>query len=129
MTPTVFNPPAFRARYPEFAGAADNTLQAYFDEAAAVYLNNTLLSPVTSDAARGVMFNYLVAHLAALAAAPLVGRIASATEGSVTVAVAMDAQPGSAAWYQQTKYGAAFWQAARPYRTFRYVQKPQPWRP
>ena len=56
---------------------------------------------------------------AAQAASPLVGRITNATQGSVSVATSGDmGEPasGSAAWFQQTKYGAAYWQASMPYR-------------
>ena len=55
------------------------------------------------------------------AASPLVGRINNATEGSVTVGTDMGQVPFTAAWFLQTKYGAAFWQATAPFRTMQYV--------
>jgi hypothetical protein len=77
---------------------------------------------------RALLLNMLTAHLAALYAgvngqspSPLVGRINTATEGSVSVGAAMDGVPGTAAWFLQTKYGASFWQATARYRTMRYV--------
>lgn len=125
----TFNVAAFRARYPEFASVSDPLLQAYFDEAAMAYLDNTDGSRVQQIEQRSVLFNMLVAHTAALnagvngqPASPLVGRINSATEGSVTVQAAMDGVPGTAAWFMQTKYGAAYWQATAGYRTMLYVQ-------
>ncbi|MDE3023802.1 MAG: DUF4054 domain-containing protein, partial [Pseudomonadota bacterium] len=54
------------------------------------------------------------------AASPLVGRINSATEGSVSVTADMGAVTNTQAWYMQTKYGAAYWQASAPYRNFQY---------
>lgn len=54
--------------------------------------------------------------------AGIVGRIASATEGSVSVAAEYDAPPNaSQAWLIQTKYGAEYWSATAKYRTARYV--------
>lgn len=56
---------------------------------------------------------------------PLVGRIASATEGSVSVAAEMPEQPPSAAWWNQTTYGAAAWKMLAPNRTARIVPAPR----
>jgi hypothetical protein len=80
----------------------------------------------------------LTAHIAALNAVELggrsaeniVGRISSASEGSVSIS--LDSQtPGTAAWFQQTKYGAAFWQATTQYRKARIFpgsnRNPDPW--
>lgn len=124
----TFDPAAFLVRYPEFASVGTPLLQAYFDEAAMVYLDNTEDSRVQQIEQRSVLLNMLVAHLAALnagvngqGATPLVGRINSATEGSVTVQAAMDGVPGTAAWFMQTKYGAAYWQATAAFRTMQYV--------
>ena len=79
----------------------------------------------------------LVAHIAALnsgtngnAAPETVGRVDQATEGSVSVHLDMGAVPGTAAWYMQTKYGAAYWSATKQYRTMRYLtgkSRPQSW--
>jgi hypothetical protein len=120
MAVVVFDPVAFLARYPEFTAIQEPTLQAYFAEAT-IYLDNTDQSRVCDVTVRAVLLNMLVAHIAALAAASLVGRINQATEGSVTVSAEMGTPSGTSAWFQQTKYGAAFWQATAPYRTFQYV--------
>lgn len=128
MTVVVFDPTTFKARYPEFASVADPLLQAYFDEAAALYLNNTDGSIVANVGERSILFNMLVAHMSAIysgvsgqGASQLVGRISQATEGSVTVTADMGTVPNTAAWYMQTKYGAAYWQGTAKYRTLRYV--------
>lgn len=132
MAVVVFDIDAFRARYPEFSSVSDDLLKAYFAEAT-VYLNNTDLSPVTDVNQRAVFLNMLVAHLAAInngvggqAATGLVGRVTSASEGSVSVSV--DAGPSSASswWYMQTPYGAAYWQATAAYRTIRYLPGASP---
>jgi hypothetical protein len=114
------------ARYPEFCSIQEPTAQAYFDEAT-LYLRNDGTGPVSDETQQLVLLNMLTAHIAKLNAtingqAPsgLVGRISSASEGSVSVGIDAGSLPGSAAWYAQTRYGFAFWQATRAYRTAHY---------
>lgn len=60
-------------------------------------------------------------------APPIVGRINTASEGSVSVGADMgDANAGSPsqAWYMQTKYGAEYWAATAFVRTGRYAALP-----
>ena len=130
----VFNYDTWVAQYPEFAGMPSAQAQGYFNQAA-LYCDNTASSVITDASpggARETILYMLTAHVATILAAvvvngtlsapsPLVGRITNATEGSVTVAAAMDGAPGSAAWFNQTKYGAMAWQAMAPYRTMRYA--------
>ena len=122
MPSVVFDPSAFQARYPEFATLSAMTLGLYFAEAT-IYLDNTDCSRVTDLGQRAVMLNAIVAHIAALADPnrALVGRISTATEGSVSVSADMGPPSGSAAWFQQTKYGAAYWQMTAAYRTAHYI--------
>lgn len=123
----VFDPASFKDRYPEFSTVSDTLLQAYFDEAT-IYLANTEDSRVQDVVQRAVLLNMLVAHIAQLnvgsatqPASPLVGRVNTATEGSVSVGTDMGVVPFTAAWFLQTKYGASFWQATARYRTMQYV--------
>lgn len=127
MAVVVFDLAAFRESYPEFDAVSDSLLNANFVKAT-VYLNNTDSSPVADVNQRAVFLDMLVAHITALtsgvngqAASGLVGRVTSASEGSVSVSV--DAGPSSSAswWYLQTPYGAAYWQATLSYRTIRYL--------
>lgn len=126
----VFNYATWIARYPEFVAVTEPTATLYFNEAT-IYLNNTDCSLVVDTSKRAVLLNMLTAHIAALNAKgptgqpsnPLVGRIDSATEGSVSVHADMPASP-SAAWFMQTSYGAAYWQATSQYRTARYIPGP-----
>lgn len=127
MAIVVFDIAAFRERYPEFASVSDSLLNAYFVEAT-VYLNNTDCSPVKNVAVRAVYLNMLVAHLAALNSgvngekpSGLVGRVASASEGSVSVSLGDVPSNSASWWYLQTPYGAAYWQATAPYRQAIYV--------
>lgn len=144
----TFDYAVWASRYPFLAANVDAPLaQAYFGEAQ-LFCDNTQASPVQNLAIRATLLNLLVAHLAMLnmpvgatsgtaasggsttgAAAgpsPLVGRITSATEGSVSVATQMDVPPGSAQWFNQTPCGAEFWAATAAYRTMRYVAAPPP---
>ena len=129
MTAVVFNPVAFKARYPEFSAVANATLGAYFTEAT-MYLSNADNSPVQNITRRAILLNMITAHVAALGGAlsadgrPLpVGRVSQASEGSVSAGLEYMA-PGTQAWYVQTQYGAAFWQATSSLRSFRYQPCP-----
>lgn len=121
---------AWSSRYPELAAwVGAPQAQAYFDEAA-LYCDNTPCSPIPIWT-RPMILGMATAHIAALNAplnnapsSPLVGRISNATEGSVTVATQNDYPPGVAQWWQQTKYGAAWWAATVQYRTMHYSPPP-----
>jgi hypothetical protein len=125
-----FDPNAWLSRYPEFAGIVSPAqAQGYFSEAT-LYLANDGSGPVKDAGQQLALLGMLVAHIAALNAAqpkaggqpmqPLVGRISGATEGSVSVQIQNDYPPGTAQWYQTTRYGSAFWAATAGYRTMRY---------
>jgi hypothetical protein len=132
MAIVVFDINAFRERYPEFDTVSDTLLNAYFVEAT-VYLDNTDCSPVQDPTVRAVYLNMLVAHIAALNSgvggdkpSGLVGRVASASEGSVSVSTGDVPSSSSSWWYLQTPYGAAYWQATAAYRVFKYVPGASP---
>jgi len=129
MTAVVFDPAAFKARYPEFTNVANPTLQLCFDEAG-LYLSNKDNSPVQNVTRRAVLLNMLTAHVAfiggKLSADGMprpVGRTSNASEGSVSAGFEY-LTPGTHAWFTQSQYGAAFWQATSSLRGFRY--RPQP---
>jgi len=122
-------------RYPEFATACGPSgapfispalAQLYFDEAT-MYQANNGAGPVCDSATQLRLLNMLTAHIAALnmsGSSPLVGRISNASEGSVSVGSDNQYPPGTPQWYQQTKYGAAWWAATAQYRTMRYTPGP-----
>jgi hypothetical protein len=131
MGAVVFDYTAWSTRYPELANSVAQPLaQQYFNEAQ-LYCDNSACSVVRDDSPggqRAMLLNMVTAHIAALnapmnneASSPLVGRINSATEGSVSVQTQNDYPPGSVQWYQSTKYGAAYWAATAAYRTLRYI--------
>lgn len=133
MAAVTFNAASFKARYPEFAAVADPALLSCFDEAC-LYLSNGDNSPVGNVTRRAVLLNMLTAHIAFIGGLIStdnmprpVGRISQAAEGSVSAAFE-NLAPGSATWFQQSQYGAAFWQATSSLRGFRYVSRPTRWR-
>lgn len=123
----------FRQIYPEFSAASDDFLQAMFDEACALYIDNTDASLVQNVRERELLIFKLVAHLAFLRGygaagdrGGLVGRISSASEGSVSVSVDNPGSNDASWWYMQSPYGADYWQATAPYRTMRYCPGASP---
>ena len=114
----------FRAAYPNFK-AADAQLEMWFVEAG-MLINNTPQSCIKSLVEREVLMFLLMAHFADLQARVdagngTVGRIASATQGSVSVSFDNGTSTLSAAWYQQTPYGSKYWAMTAKYRSFLYV--------
>lgn len=133
----VFNYSGWIARYPEFSAVSPAAAQQYFNEAT-LYCRNDGGGPVSNATIQATLLNMLTAHIAALysqsqgdpnpgtakdANTP-VGRISDAAEGSVHVSLQNDMPPGTAQWYNSTKYGASYWAATAVYRGFRYVRAP-----
>lgn len=125
-----FDPNFFVQRYPELAYIGPSLLGLYFNEAT-IFCDNTPQSPVRNANVGGqryILLHMATAHVASLnapkadgsAASPLVGRIQSATQGSVSVSTQNDYPPGSAQWWQQTTYGSAFYAASAQFRRFKY---------
>lgn len=132
MGVVIFDPSAFKLRYPEFSSVDDALLQQYFTQAT-IYLDNTDSSRVSDLAVRSMLLSMLVAHIACLysgangqSPSGLVGRIDSASEGSVSVHADMPGVTANSAWYMQTKYGADYWNATAPFRTFQYISGHSP---
>lgn len=127
-----FNYPAWVARYPEFKLVDEVTADAYFAEAS-IYHDNSGAGPVADEVVQLALLNMMVAHIAARYAiingaspSPFVGRISSATEGSVSVSSeGFQGVPGTQQWYLTTKYGSDYWFATTVYRTMRYVAGPR----
>ena len=133
----AFNYAAWLAVYPEFSSPGGSTpvtsdqANAYFGIATSLQVNDGS-GPVSSAVQQAAMLNALTAHIAALfstpagspSPSPLVGRISSATEGSVSVTAEWAAQVSdNEAFYLQTKYGALYWQMRKAFLTMRYVPK------
>jgi hypothetical protein len=131
-----FSAPEFVAIWPEFTGIANPVMANQFT-GAQLLLNNSCGSRVRDANERLYLLYLLTAHLTFLNAGTndgagnvtpppgIVGRINSASEGSVSVTAEYASQVGqSLAFFAQTKYGAQFWQETAQYRTFHYVGAP-----
>lgn len=146
----TFSVADFLAAYPEFTGLATGgppptvspVLTMNFN-IAELFLNNSCCSRVKDANKRELLLNLLVAHITYLNQGTndgagnvnpppgVVGRIATATEGQVTVGAEWSAPPSDTqAYFIQSKYGALYWTLTAVYRTFVYVPAPDaPWGP
>ncbi|HCS1854801.1 TPA: DUF4054 domain-containing protein [Shigella dysenteriae] len=128
MGTVMFDCRMFVSLYPEFSTVTPELLTAVFNQATALYQDNTDDSPVTDLKEREQLLFLLVAHLCALRGlgngrdgqAGLVGRITSASEGSVSVSVDNSGSNDASWWYLQTPWGADYWQATAPYGSMQY---------
>lgn len=126
----VFDYPAWLQAYPEFGNVLMGQAQQFFNRAT-LLCDNTPASPITNLFTRRLLLNAATAHFAYLftpdAAGNIrpVGRLSAATEGSVNLSLEY-VTPSSAteAFWNQTQYGAYFWAASPPYRSFRYAPGP-----
>lgn len=119
----IFDPIEFRELYPNAQGT-DGQLANWFSMAES-YLNNTKCSLVKDLKERKTLLYLLVAHMATLEAQIAsgnsgVGRVSSATEGTVSVSLDYGTMNDNERWYLQTPYGATYWQMIKKYRSFWY---------
>lgn len=135
----TFNYTTWIARYPEFTLVEEPLATEYFTEAT-LYWRNDGTSLCSTIDLQSMFLNMITAHIAWLNAlrdasgnpsttgtqiAPsLVGRISAASEGSVSVSTENSYPSGTDQWWQQSKYGSAFWAATAQYRTARYLPGP-----
>lgn len=131
MALAVFDYSTWALLYPQLAvTVAEPQAQALFNRAGRVYLNNSDQSPICDVDTRLDLLNMLVAHTAILSARStsdgIVGRVSSASEGTVSVSSEYKG-PDDASWFLQTPPGADYWQATAPYRLGRYYAPPEPY--
>lgn len=133
VTPGVvtFDSGEFLAAYPEFTGVGTGLLQANFN-LSTINIANCCGSPVVDPVVRQALLYLLTAHITFLFTPCLannqqppgiVGRISSATQGSVSLAADFPQTPESA-WFNQTKYGAQFWAMTAVVRTMHHIPAP-----
>lgn len=132
MAVVVWDSAQFKTAFPEFAAVPDARLEILFSLAEGL-LDNTDASIVTNITQRTAMFYYIVAHMLTLfgtgivgtpggGPSGVVGRLSSATEGTVSSSFEFNVPPSpSGAWWNQTQYGALYWMLMAPFRSFRYV--------
>jgi Protein of unknown function (DUF4054) len=133
----TFNYATWQGQYPGLAQTVNVSLATNYFNIATMYLDNSPISMVWNASPGGkreTILYMLLSHIAVLFATdangqpvnPLVGRINSATQGSVSVQTDVGDLPFTAQWFAQTPYGFAAWQALAPYRTAMYVSPPNP---
>ena len=128
----AFDYTAWTAAFPEMANVSSPQASMYFSFAT-LYFDNAGWPSSLPQAP--TLLNLLTAHIAFLFSPrdaqgnpsstgtvpppALVGRISSATEGSVTVQAEYESNAGSPSqeWYAQTRYGAAYWAAISQFVT------------
>lgn len=139
MAAAVFDYAKWAALFPYLAapvgGVTEPIATGFFTVAELLFANDDC-SPIQDVDKRLVYLNYIVAHLARLSGYPvaagetaqpdgMVGRITSATEGTVSVSAGWAASvSNSEAYWIQTAEGATFWQLTRWMRTARYIAPP-----
>lgn len=119
-----FDVAEFREWYPNIK-ATDAQLEMFFLEAELLF-NNTKNSCVEDIKKRKIYLYLIVAHLATLqdqidSGNTLVGRLSSATEGSVSVSSDYGTLGANEKFWAQTPYGAKYWALTAPFRTSHYV--------
>jgi hypothetical protein len=147
--PVAFDYAWFMRRYPELSEwVSPDVGQGYFDLATGFLAPGNSGPPPASafwliwscgDRPQGMsvfidipqrqlLLGLLTAHIAKLFAPingvpspDFVGRLASASEGSVSTSFDFPGVTPNSAWYMQTKYGAMYWAMTARYRSMRYV--------
>lgn len=119
MAQVVFDIDAWRLKYPKLSEKyTDDELQAFFDRAALLILDNTDSSIVKSVSERAALYDLLVCHLATLTArgTDVTGSLTSASEGSVSAGYTSPQTTSlSSQWYAQTQCGWLYYLAMRKY--------------
>ena len=128
----AFDYAAWAVLFPQFSNVTEPQVTGPVLTLAEQYCRNDGGGPVCNAGVQAQLLNLMVAHVAQLLygsttqpVSPIVGRISSAAEGSVSVAAEFPTTPASA-WFLQTQYGAMYWQLALPYRLGRYRPKITP---
>lgn len=126
--PVVLDVAQFQGQFPEFSNATSDQVNFAFSESTLFCSNTDSNSPVSDLGVRRVLLYLLTAHILLIRYGSnteppkgLVGRVEIAKEGSVQARADMGPASGSAAWFNQTKYGAEYWAATLRFRTARYV--------
>lgn len=119
----AFDPAEFRTLYPTIQ-ATDEQLTMFFIMAEG-FLDNSECSIVKDLETRKIMLYLLVAHIATLnhqteSGNAVVGRVASASEGTVSISLDYGTMGNNERWYLQTPYGATYWQMTKRYRSMLY---------
>jgi hypothetical protein len=116
------NTAKFRGMLPELSAVADDELAGYFMRAQ-LYIDNGETALIPNPPRESILY-LTMAHLISLykdGRGSSVGRISSASQGSVSVSFGFSPTVGGE-WWQQTQYGAEVWAVTLKYRTFRWIK-------
>lgn len=123
----VFDSTEFKTIYTQFSARTDAQLNWFFEEVENDVLDNSETSCISLKTRRKLFF-LLVAHKAELqnridsGNTGMVGRISSASEGSVSVTTDYSTSSTALAqWLNQTPYGAEYYALTARYRTALWV--------
>lgn len=124
-----FNYEIWQAQFRKFTTVSQVQAQGYWNEACLLH-NNTGNGPVNDPVMQQTLLNLIVAHIAFLdvghdgnpsaASQGLVGRVSSASQGSVSLSTDMPGIGENEAFWAQSEYGIRYHRAMLPFRTFRY---------
>lgn len=139
VPPVTFVYSDFIGQFGQFSGLSAPQAQGFFNRAGVIFGNETTNPAFCTGVPNMTTLMYLLtAHIAWLNAPrdvngnpsasgspppSTVGRVNSASEGSVSVGLDMgDANEGSPsqAWYMQTPWGAEYWAGTAMFRTMNY---------
>lgn len=141
IPPVTFNWQTFSAMFPAFACLTEAQGNGYF-ALAQLYCANSTRNPAFCAGILPQLLYLVTAHVAWLLSPKdadgnpsttgstnsggLVGRINSATQGSVSVGTTLDGTPGSPseAFFAQSVWGLMYWQACAQFRLARYTVSP-----
>lgn len=134
----TFNYADWVAQNPALANISEPQATNFFN-LATLYFNNLGWPGSLTQAA--TLLYMLTAHIARLFAPrdalgnpssagtfppPIVGRVSSASQGSISVQTDYDSNSSpSEKWYNQTPEGAAYWAATAQFRTALFIPGPQ----
>lgn len=105
-----FNPTEFKANYPEFVSLSDATLNYRLTEVE--LLVSPFLKLLNTQTQKDYYTDLTMAHVCRLAQKKAVGRVANASEGSVSGTFNYSDLYSSEFW-TQTQYGNRVWQLAK----------------
>lgn len=125
---------AWIAQFPEFSNTVSEVQFQLWLVVATTLHRNDGGGPVSNVQSQTVLLSLALAHLCFIylgtntqPSAQVVGRINSASEGSVAVTTDYGANVSqSEAFWTQSKYGALYFQMTSVYRVMRYIPNPRP---
>lgn len=123
MGAVILDVAEWQALYPQYSGLTNAQVEFLF-QAAQLYLENNGCSVVVDESKRKFLLYLLTAHLAFLTFKDangqggnpgMVGNLASASEGSVSISSGLSGVPFNKAFFFQSQYGMMFWNAVKIY--------------